>query len=266
MSDRNFIVAVPSYRRPGNVELMNEIASPDLWVVHDKKDYNDYRAAGAAHVEVGTRTLVESRNHILDIAQENNAYVCTVDDDIKGFWKFTLGSLTSCTFNDAVGTILGYMDLTGAMLGGVRRYNRTAWCKAEVRTWDIVLGGCYIVHPDSEVRFSTDPRLALVDDTDFSLRHLDRYGFLASVVWVAPNAVINAGVQKGYNKGGLSALRKATDFNDTLDALFETWPQYIVDNNKKNRGHRFILPPRKWPTLAREKYLLANGNYPEDHA
>lgn len=231
---------------------MEELIRPDVWVVSDDKDARDYQAAGANNVRVQDGAgLPGARNTILHIGRSERAWIASFDDDVMEVWSYDGTDFEQVSFNYLIDTVVGYMTMTGAKLGGAHHappnFNRTHITN-DVSPWNVCVCACFtVVDPTNEINW--DPDIDIRDDVDFSCAHLDRYGINIRVRWLT--VVHNPYKLGDPSSGGLNAQFTLNKSTANAAKLLAKWPDYLRKDTRRpglllGKHNKNTFPPHAW--------------------
>lgn len=223
--------------RPRNVPKVSKIFGSDVtWVVpHDEAQ--DYRAYGAVRFISQTEGKVAvARNLALEDAfSQDKACVQTDDDPTYLKIKERDSSVRDASPHEFIAEWLKLSVNSPAKLYGPGQAN-TFFSRWTVRQDVFISGEMWLCLP-THLRF--DPTLAVCEDVDFCVQHLDTYGEVARVEW---QSIKYAHLR---NKGGCQRYR-TPELEGSINArLVARWPKYLRLHPK--RPHTLqIKRKREW--------------------
>lgn len=217
-----------STRRPHAVDDMhNHVQPKDLcWMVRDQKDYRDYKAAGAVHIEV-SGGLCESRNAGIDHAHEQNRWCVQLSDDLKKVeLAISKKKTVEIELSAVVEQIVVAMVATGARLGGVAPTANPFYFNPNrpLQQRHFIVGDLIVVAP-TDLRF--DENLKLKEDYDYTLQHISTYGKVARL------SIVLAHFRHRNNSGGAVDFRTEDREQEAIAYLKEKWGSAIRDNPRR---------------------------------
>lgn len=245
------LLAVPSYRRPGNVETLKLLPSATVFVAEAEGDA--YRAANplANIVTVPNEVqgnLCRVRNWIMDEAAAAGVILCIVDDDMQGFgyWKNGAGMMEGARSKRSKKAAEVMLDEAG-LYSMIERYSLVAM-ELGVYLWGVnvnpdplnyreytpfsftaYIGGPFQVHmPGSPLRF--DESLPLKEDYDFFLQHLNKYRKCLRV-----NKYFYR-VRQAEQAGGCATYRSLREEIKQFGLLQAKWGSEIVQSDARRKG------------------------------
>ena len=228
--------------RPGNVEHMNELVCPDIWVVHTDSERKDYVAAGANNViNTDFDYLYEQRQFALDLMRTEDSVYASFDDDVfKAGW---LGNaeygFTKCEVPEDLDYIVYHiadmMDSTEAYLGGCYHQDIIRFMNHRVHVRQLVSAGFMVIRPQTPCNWTQDPVLMYRDDQDFSMQHIKTHGLV-----IRANYMMVA--HRWYEgEGGLNESRTPMIEVDSAKALMSKWPGEFKRRPGSNRPGDIIM-------------------------
>ena len=249
------LYTIPSTRRPDNVELMSQWHDAFVWVVADKKDFDDYKAAGAEDVHIQREPgLAGARNTCLALANQENMFCLQVDDDLRGLWKATgnqTGDKDRITLPEAAGEVLNGMLATDSYLGGVLSTHNPFFSGAYVHTWAFICGQLCMLAPTSEWGY-WDKSFSFKDDWELTCRHLQHHGKVARVDYILPDS-------SNRGAGGLNQHRTLMKEIEAAKRVIKMYPEIVRKHSRRTGQLQLIHNRASMPDSAREAWLAVNG-------
>ena len=200
---------------------MSRFVPDATWVV-PPDEADDYRDAPSLLTVAG---LSEARNLALDDAGDD---LCVqIDDDLRSLeWlDVVTGEVSKLTVRKAVIEIAQRMDWLQVRLGGTSTTGNPYFTRRRVTMRGFVMASFMVAAP-SPIRF--DPRLALKEDYDYSIRHIVMYGGVARVDSILPR------FRHRTNTGGAVDVRTDELEQATIRELRERWGPMIAKGRNRN--------------------------------
>lgn len=229
----DYWLAVISHERPNNVAKVSKIAPPATWYIGPTSDERRAYSFCGAPAIASTKSLCDARNKALDDAFYHHKACIQMSDDPSRLVRLDTTpagdklTRTKITFQEAVETVHREMKRLGALLGGGAPNDFIAWSwwKTPVMTAAFILGDFMLVAP-THLRF--DENLALKEDYDYTLQHLQTYGKVARCnrVMFDFNHRTNAG-------GAVSRRTRELELK-TIDYLKTKWGDRIKPNPRSD--------------------------------
>lgn len=209
--------------RPENVPDMEELLSPDFWVVHTAREADEYYDAGATDVHVSnTSNLGEKRQAVLEYMRtyHPDKWYASFDDDVFkiGYLGEEDYSFVPCGIDYIIEHISELMQLTGAYLGGCYHQDIVKFLNHRVHTRQLIPSCFMIINPDTPANWTTDPVLMFRDDQDFSIQHIQHHGLVLRANYMMVAARLYSG------SGGLNESRSLMVEVESAKALMKKWP------------------------------------------
>ena len=234
----------PSYKRPGGVDLLKYLPWCRIWVCETEAE--DYQRANpgaeVVAVPVGVQgNLCRIRNYILDREFERGMdAVCLMDDDIRRIEYFEQGRRNRLPADDILDWLVRYSVLArelGARLWGVN-VNRDGQSYKAFAPFSMLtyIGGPFSVHLPNPIRY--DERLALKEDYDLTLQHLNRFRRVLRLNKFY--YIVKQGASGTGQVGGCAGFRNVQREMELMKLLQKKWGTRIVrtDNNERNHSSR----------------------------
>ena len=249
-------VTVPSYRRPGNVPLMQAHYPKIIWVVADRQDKQSYEQAGAHKVVIREgKGLLAARNTCLAIAREQGNLNLQLDDDISAFHRVHFGSTESehrkvqVPFEEIAQEMIYAMFLSGTYLTGILPHDNQGFAEPQVHTWAFCIARCVLVSTLANKRWPG--KYALKEDWAMTLKHLKTCGAITRLDYVLVDTH-----NTGY--GGLHNYRTAKKEVRSAKYLLKRYPEFVKKHPTK--AGELLLRNRKrgMPDSAKQVYELVN--------
>lgn len=232
----------PSYKRPGNIDILNYISFAQIWVC--ESEFNQYkkhhRGAKIISCKKGIQgNLARIRNHILDIEfGKGFDVVCLIDDDVKsiGFWeRQKYHKLESADFKKWLLKYSIVCSEIGAKLWGVNlNPDKQYYLEYAPFTLTNYIGGPFSVHLRNSIRY--DERFSLKQDYDLAIQHLNKHRKilrLQKFSYVAKQAGSGSG-----QVGGCSVYRNVKKDFEKLKLLQAKWgPRIVKQDFNLHRSH-----------------------------
>lgn len=250
------LYTIPSTRRPQNVENMMRYTDEWVWIVKDKKDLKDYRAAGATNVTRQTADgLSGARNTSLAMAEANDMVCLQVDDDLRGLYMATgntTGDRIPMNIDQAVLEIFTAMLDVGTGLGGALSTANPFFHRPVVNTWKFCCGQFLMIDPAYGEKWDPDPAIRFKDDWEMTCRFLRNTGKVARVDWILPDA-------SHTGSGGLNQHR--TSHNDMASAkvVMRMYPEIVRRHPTRVGELQLIHTKTTMPKSAKEAFKRVNG-------
>lgn len=257
-----YLKCVPSFRRPRNVQKMEELIEPDIWFVHDRQDLNTYKNAGVSGsiAVTGARNLCEQRQAILDHCRAEGVWSVSFDDDVTRVAVKGVGPLEriDCDIDYVIGEVAETMNSVDAYLGGCNYLGN--FLNDKVRVHDLISAGFTVTNTESPVNWPTEsPLLAFRDQWEYSLRHIQEHGLVARVEWFTVVHRMFTGA------GGLEGQRTPDLQVQSGKEMLKRWPHHL----KKLKGKRadklppgevrFVTDQDLWSDKAKAAHEFLNG-------
>lgn len=239
VNGKKIVIAVPSYKRPNNVDVLKYIPSARIYVSESEypayhSSYPDFDIKAVPDKFQGN--LCRIRNKILDDEMADGNIVCIVDDDLSFIGYFENCISFKLLDEDEVYSFLAKYSLMAMDLGvhlwGINvnpdKQNYREYTPFSLSSY---IGGPFMVHIDTDLRF--DERLPLKEDYDFTLQNLNKYRKVLRVNKYFYN------VKQMEQAGGCATYRNLEREKEQLSELQKKWGNKIVRSESLNssRSH-----------------------------
>lgn len=257
--DLGVYLAICSFRRPQNVELMTALVGEATWYLSTQEDANAYYQAGVPFSKIvvvegfegGAASVQEKRNQAMIDAWALCHTVCILSDDLR---KITWLMREE---GGKKGKNGGFVELPISFANGFRRFMQT-WEEGDeygeykdfklggtmpapnpfyrnlesgVRTTLFVIGDFMVIKPDAKVYL--DLRFRVKDDYDYTMAHLVEHG------GVYRNDDFMLYFLHNSNVGGLVDERTVALQQADIALLKQKWGDTFVDH--KTRANEVLL-------------------------
>ena len=234
---QNYYVGVFSHARPQNVPKVQSVMGVVTWYVKDDKDVEEYEKHGAMFIQkvkAKKNPLVAARNAVLEDGFELNLPTVIAADDLNG--KF-LGDFhftgrgnaahgrsrktnlhTPINLEQLLGKVAERKEIYDFPYHSVLHHTDYTSFNHLVRIDRLVSGDFGIVWP-SDIRY--DPELEILEDVDFMLQHMKKYGGLVQHRDITINHVPCRTDQFEADRGGIDYNK--VNYRETQLAFAKKW-------------------------------------------
>ncbi|MCY4128094.1 MAG: hypothetical protein OXG15_02500 [Gammaproteobacteria bacterium] len=249
---RRLLITIPSHRRPHAVEQLP--FDPDIWIVNDKRDKRDYRAAGASNVEIGGPGVSPNRNKAIEIALVEQSVSVQIDDDLRGIYRswHDLSQhehTTNTPIRDVAAEVWHFMKLVNTPIGGILASPNPYHSKQRVHTWAFIEGTFFVIDPRLPERFTWLTK----EDWEMTCKVLSRVGYVVRLdYYVRDSDQLN-------QAGGLKEIRTFENESQHAQRLLREYPNLVRPHSTRPQVDVQIrATTRTIPPAARTAYQIAN--------
>lgn len=232
------IVAIPSYKRAGNVKtfgLLADAFTKDevILATQTKEDYEAYTALYSDKATIILReahSCGESRNNLLDYCESNGVKeLLFLDDDIRHIRTMYDAKLIGDDFRKLMEKCFDIARENNITLfGSYATDNKLSMKKTITRN---IIDGMLCGLMDTSVRY--DITFTTKSDYELSLRLMSQGKKVARFNSFAP-------AQVPRTKGGCEELRKRPEYYDFAGLLVDAYPELVKLHPKRKGEIKFI--------------------------
>lgn len=222
-TNKKYLVAVISHKRPQNVQSIMQIVGEDCAFYVNDGEKDSYLSAGAHNVfECGTN-ICQARNRAIEDSVWHNLPSIQVSDDLRSIKKVSLKdgnyNLEPIAFSSVCNLLIHELNKKSYYFGGVAvSSNRLNYTGQDITYDKLIVNDLICVMPTGKL---FDEEMALKEDYDMTIRCLLGVGGLVRL-----NNIL-CDFPHRENKGGANTYRNRETEQAATDKLYKKWGNLI---------------------------------------